>query len=107
MATGVTPLPTAPKVGWRSRKSGAPIQARPLNKAYLLSCFLERLHRPRADLLDDDAGCKAAELAAILERASLRIAEEETGGEEIAGTGRIDNFADLDCIDVITLGTLD
>ncbi len=94
-ANGAARSRTAPRAGWRSRKSGAPIPARPSSKAGLARRLRERLHRPRPDLLDDDAGGEAAELAAIFQRPTLRIAVEEAGGEEIAGTGRVDKFIDV------------
>ena len=57
------------------------------------------LPRPRADLLDDQAGGQRAELAAILQARARRVAEQEAGGVEVAGAGRVDQFLDLDRLD--------
>jgi hypothetical protein len=83
------------RLGGAVGRSGAPIRAKPSSKHFTASLLLCRLgqrpHRAWSDLLDDDAGGQAAELAAIFQRPALRIAIQEAGGEEIACPCRIDN----------------
>src|SRR5690606_24199949 len=57
-------------------------------------------HGPRANLLDDDGRRQAAELAAIFQRAPLRVAEEKSACKEIASARRVDHVGNLEGIDL-------
>ena len=60
----------------------------------LLRQFLQRHLRPRADVLDHFGGRERAKPAGIFMAGVTHQAEQEAGGEEIAGAGGVDQFLD-------------
>jgi hypothetical protein len=46
---------------------------------------------PRADMGDHFRRRDRAHAQAVLERAALRLADQEAGGEQVAGAGRVDH----------------
>ena len=55
---------------------------------------VQRDLRPRADMLDHLGRRKRAEPAGFLETRTTHQAKQETGGEQIAGSGGIDHARD-------------
>src|SRR5690606_287637 len=86
-------------------RSGVPASAGQTDRAFLEQPGLLGLGaqvpvRARADLLDDEAGRQRAEVAAFLQAAAGRVAEQEACRVEVAGAGRVDQLVDLDRLDL-------
>ena len=71
------------------RGEGAALYRQPV----LLRQLLQRHLRPRADMLDHLGGRQRAEPAGILVAGIAHQPEQESGGEQIAGAGGVDQLS--------------
>src|SRR5882757_8593816 len=63
----------------------------------LLRQFLQRNLRPCPDMLDHFGGGECAEAAGIFMTGVAHQAEQESGGEQVAGARGVDEFFDREC----------
>src|SRR5882724_10008018 len=78
---------------WKDQALSQALNRQPV----LLGQFLQRNLRPGADVLDHFGGGERAEAAGIFMAGVTHQAEQETGGEQIAGACRVDEFLDRKC----------